>query len=43
MADFTIFNAIERVKAIRGIFQPVLGKGVDLKAVLQSIGQVKQP
>ncbi len=39
MADFTIFNAAERVTGIGDIFQPVLGKGVDLMAVLKSNGR----
>lgn len=35
MKDFTIKNAIARMEAEGDIFKPVLGKGVDLKKVLQ--------
>ncbi|WP_313491919.1 MULTISPECIES: DNA ligase D [Sphingobacterium] len=35
MQDFTIENAIERVKSEGDIFKPVLGKGINLKSVLQ--------
>lgn len=31
MSDFTIFNAIERVKSEGDIFKPVIGKGINLK------------
>lgn len=34
MKDFTIFNAIDRVKSLGDIFKPVLGKGIDLKKVI---------
>jgi bifunctional non-homologous end joining protein LigD len=30
MKDFTIFNAMERIKETGDLFQPVLGKGIDL-------------
>lgn len=35
MQDFTIENALERIKSEGDIFKPVLGKGIDLKRVLQ--------
>jgi bifunctional non-homologous end joining protein LigD len=35
--DFTIFNAIDRMKAEGDIFKPVLGKGVDLKKVIKKM------
>lgn len=35
MADFTIHNALERVKQEGDIFKPVLGKGIDLKKVIR--------
>jgi bifunctional non-homologous end joining protein LigD len=38
MAQFTIRNAMERIKSEGDIFKPVLGKGVDLKAVLKTLG-----
>lgn len=35
--DFTMENAVARVKAEGDIFKPVLGKGINLKTVLQRI------
>lgn len=37
MVDFTIENALKRVKSHGDIFKAVLGKGVDLKKILASI------
>lgn len=37
LKDFTIENALERVKAEGDIFKPVLGKGINLKSVLQKM------
>lgn len=34
MSDFTIFNALERLESLGDIFKPVLGKGIDLKKVI---------
>lgn len=34
MSDFTIHNAIERMRSEGDIFKPVLGKGINLKKVL---------
>ncbi|MBL7914356.1 MAG: DNA ligase D [Bacteroidia bacterium] len=34
IADFTIFNALERVEAIGDIFKPVLGKGINLNKIV---------
>lgn len=31
MSDFTIYNALERIKSEGDIFKPVLGKGINLK------------
>lgn len=36
MSDFTIFNAIERIKSADDIFKPVLGKGINLEKVIKS-------
>ena len=36
MKDFTISNALERIKNEGDIFKPVLGKGIDLKKVVDS-------
>ena len=37
MKDFTIFNAVERVRAMGDIFKPVLGKGIDLKKIIKGL------
>ncbi|MEO7394474.1 MAG: DNA ligase D, partial [Chitinophagaceae bacterium] len=37
MQDFTIKNAIDRIKSEGDIFKPVLGKGIDLKQILKKI------
>ncbi|UZJ64442.1 hypothetical protein OKW96_19035 [Sphingobacterium sp. KU25419] len=34
MSDFTIFNALERLESEGDIFKPVLGKGIDLKKII---------
>lgn len=34
MSDFTIFNALERIKSEGDIFKPVLGKGINLKKIV---------
>lgn len=39
--DFTIFNAVERVKSEGDIFKPVLGKGIDLKKVLKTLEGIR--
>lgn len=36
MRDFTIFNALERLKSEGDLFKPVLGKGIDLKNVIRN-------
>lgn len=35
MSDFTIFNALERLKSEGDIFKPVLGKGIDLRKIIR--------
>jgi len=35
MKDFTIRNAVERIRSEGDIFKPVLGKGIDLKKILK--------
>ncbi|MGN6531695.1 MAG: DNA ligase D [Ginsengibacter sp.] len=37
MTDFTIKNAIERMRAEGDIFKPVLGKGINMKAALKKL------
>ena len=39
MKDFTIFNAIARIKETGDIFKPVLGKGIDLKKIINEMGR----
>ncbi|HEX5152628.1 MAG TPA: DNA ligase D [Parafilimonas sp.] len=40
MKDFTIFNAVERIKEQGDIFKGVIGKGINLKKVLKNINSV---
>ena len=35
MSDFTMFNALQRLKNVGDIFKPVLGKGINLKQVIK--------
>jgi bifunctional non-homologous end joining protein LigD len=37
MADFTIFNALERIRLKGDLFKPVLGKGINLSKILKTI------
>ncbi len=37
MKDFTIENAIERIRREGDIFKPVLGKGINLDKVLKNV------
>ena len=37
MSDFTIKNAVERIKAEGDIFKPVLGKGINISTVLKQL------
>ncbi|MDF2457233.1 MAG: ligase [Cytophagaceae bacterium] len=39
MTDFTIHNAIDRIKSVGDLFKPVLGKGIDLNKVLKKLNQ----
>jgi bifunctional non-homologous end joining protein LigD len=36
MSDFTIFNAIERIKKEGDIFKPVIGKGINLEKIIKN-------
>ncbi|MEO6221505.1 MAG: DNA ligase D, partial [Ginsengibacter sp.] len=38
--DFTIFNAISRMKAEGDIFKDVLGKGINLKKALKALENI---
>ena len=40
MTDFTILNAVERIKLKGDIFTGVLGKGISLKVVLKKINKI---
>jgi bifunctional non-homologous end joining protein LigD len=42
MKDFTIFNALARIESVGDIFQPVLGKGIDLKKVISSRSNINK-
>jgi bifunctional non-homologous end joining protein LigD len=39
MSDFTIYNAIERIKSAGDIFKPVLGKGINLEKVIKTFNK----
>jgi bifunctional non-homologous end joining protein LigD len=37
MQDFNIYNAVERVQSLGDLFKPVLGKGINMRKVLEKI------
>ena len=39
MSDFTIYNAIERIKSTGDIFKPVLGRGINLEKVIKTFNK----
>lgn len=39
MSDFTIYNAIDRIKSVGDIFKPVLGKGINLDKVIKNFNE----
>lgn len=39
MSDFTIHNALERIKSEGDIFKPVLGKGINLEKVIKTFNK----
>ncbi|NDP26784.1 MAG: DNA ligase D [Flavobacterium sp.] len=39
MSDFTIYNAMERIKSVGDIFKPVMGKGIDLEKVIKTFNK----
>lgn len=41
MKDFTIFNAIERIRHEGDIFKPVLGKGINLQKALKKLSAIE--
>ena len=36
MTDFTIHNALDRIKTVGDLFKPVLGKGIDMNKILKN-------
>ncbi|ETZ22096.1 hypothetical protein N824_24540 [Pedobacter sp. V48] len=40
MGDFTIFNAVDRVKETGDLFKGALGKGIDLTAAINKAKKV---
>ena len=41
MSDFTIFNAMERIKSEGDIFKPVIGKGINLAKIVKAFSPVQ--
>ncbi len=41
MTDFTIHNALERLRSVGDIFRPVLGKGIQLEKILKKFDRTK--
>ncbi len=39
MSDFTIYNALERIKSEGDIFKPVLGKGINLEKIVKQFNK----
>ncbi|HMT28168.1 MAG TPA: DNA ligase D, partial [Bacteroidia bacterium] len=39
MSDFTIYNALERIKSEGDIFKPVLGKGINLEKIIKNFNK----
>lgn len=37
MSDFTIYNAMDRIKSEGDLFKPVIGKGIDMKKAIEKI------
>jgi len=40
MTDFTIFNAVDRIKSEGDLFKPVLGKGINLPKIIKNFEKV---
>jgi len=40
MSDFTIYNALDRIKSEGDIFKPVLGKGINLEKIIKTFNIV---
>ena len=39
MSDFTIHNAVKRMKKVGDIFKPVLGKGINLEKIMKALSK----
>jgi bifunctional non-homologous end joining protein LigD len=39
ISDFTIYNAVEKIKSAGDIFKPVLGKGINLEKVIKTFNK----
>lgn len=40
MQDFNIYNAVERAQSLGDIFKPVLGRGINMKKILQKMTEM---
>ena len=41
MKNFTIFNALDRLREVGDLFKPVLGKGIDLDQISHQLKEIK--
>ena len=39
ISDFTIYNAMDRLKETGDLFKPVIGKGINLEKVIKRMNQ----
>ncbi|HEY1008458.1 MAG TPA: DNA ligase D [Daejeonella sp.] len=40
MSDFTIYNAVDRIKEVGDIFKPVIGKGINLEKAIKNLDKL---
>ena len=40
MADFHIYNAMDRIKSMGDIFKPVIGKGIDMRKAIKKFEEI---
>ena len=43
MTDYNIHNSVERIREIAGLFQPVLGKGINMKQAIKKLNAAFKP
>ena len=43
MTDYNIHNSVERIREIAGLFQPVLGKGINMKQAIKKLNAAFNP